>query len=383
LVRSHTLVQTVLLTTISVILLARFYGLNFSDAVTSIYFKGGIAFVNKLDPYQVTLADGIRNQFKYSPLFAVIIAAVAKMTRQFSADNLWNIFGIAFFYYGLSRWIDLSRRWRSLLFFAVLAVIVEVNVSATVKQINALIAGMILVALAEFRDERPMSAGAILMIATNFKVYPLVFLVAVGLVADRRYWIGALWAGLAAFLIPVAAVGWSHNWHMHLAWVRVVLQDSGGEGTLDFYSTLQRLGLPAVGRIGKWLILLVGIPLFLSYPRLTRKIDWRIWVTFGLATLLLLSPRTEVFTFVLLAPGYVFTVAWFEDANGTPRIGGQLLCTIIAVAVASCAFTTESWTASEHPIQTIRVAGALAFWLLTGSILIRQAARERFITSNS
>jgi hypothetical protein len=274
------------------------------------------------------------------------------------------------FSFGLSRWYDLTRKAPFYITFAMLAAFLDLIVSMSVYQVNALIAGLMLLGLAEFRDGRFFSAGAILMLASNLKVYPVVFLVALALRFRRTYWIGALSAGMVALLLPALFVGWSHNMEMHIAWFSVVLGDAGGGGILDILSAFQRIGWKSVGLPLRWLVLVTSIPTFIAYFCLAKRPDWRPWMAFGLASLLLLSPRTEVFTYVLLAPSYVLMASWCaESGQGIIRSWAGPLFTVLAVAIASCRYTDPEWYRSESPREIVRVVGAMGFWVLTAGIL--------------
>ena len=345
------------------------HGLAFNIVMRN-YCVGGMAFLNGQNPYEVTLQNGPSNQFKYSPFFAWIMAGVAKSGSQTAVLGLWVLAGIVAFCFGMNRWSDLSKKAPFYVTIALLAALLDLVVSMAAYQVNALIIGLTLLGLAEYRDGRLLSAGVLLALAANLKVYPVVFLIALALHLKPRYWIGALSAGLTTFLLPVISVGWSHNLEMHLAWFRVVLGDSSGAGVLDLLSAFQRVGLSGLGQVLRWPVLVATIPLFFAYFLLARRADWRPWMTLGLAAVLLLSPRTEVFTYVLLAPSYVVMTSWFAESDRKiVSTWGGILVAFLAVAIASCRFSDPNWYVSESPREIIRVIGALGFWVLTAGIL--------------
>jgi hypothetical protein len=367
--RSSVAIQSIFLTACAFVFFLHVHGLVFNVVMRN-YYIGGLAFIRGLDPYTVTLANGLANQFKYSPLFGVLMAGMAKVTYQPSVIGFWVLFGMAAFSFGLSRWSDLIRKMPIYMIVALLAALLDLVVSMAAYQTNALIIGLILLGLAEYRDGRFFTAGAILLLATNFKVYPVIFLVSLALLFRPRYWIGALCAGIAALLLPAIFVGWAHNLEMHLAWFRVVFGDSTGAGVLDLLAAFQRVGLNDLGQILRWFVLVTTIPLFFSYLPLAERFDWRPWMTFGLAALLLLSPRTEVFTYVLLAPSYVLMASWCaESGQKSVRAYGGALVAVLAVAIASCRYIDSKWFVSESPLEIVRVIGALGFWVITAGIV--------------
>jgi hypothetical protein len=365
-----------LLATCAFAFFAIFYeiGLN---AVMYNYYLGGLSFMKGQDPYWVTALDGPSNQFKYSPFFAIIMAGMAKSEHPLEVIGFWVLTGMMIFSFGLSRWSDLARKMPFYMTFALLAALLDLIVSTSTYQANALVIGLILLGLAEYRDGRFFTAGAILMLATNIKVYPAIFLVSMALLFRPRYWIGALCAGVVAFFLPAVFTGWTHNLEMHLAWFRVVLGDSTGAGVLDLVSAFQRVGLSGLGQILRWFVLATALPFFFCYLPLVERTDWRPWMTFGLASLLLLSPRTEVFTYVLLAPSYVLMTSWCaESGNMKVRVYGGTLFAVLAVAISSCRYIDPQWYVSESPLEIVRVVGALGFWILTGSIVGKAVLRS-------
>ena len=360
--------QSLLLTALAFAYFAAFYDLGL-NAVMHTYYLGGLSFVQGLDPYQITLLNGPSNQFKYSPLFAVIMAELAT-GDQLMVASLWILAGIAAFSFGLSRWSDLIGKMPVYAAFSCVAALIDLTVSMASYQANALIIGFILLGLAEHRDGRFFTAGAILMLATNIKIYPVVFLLAAGLRFRSEYWMGALCAGIMAFALPAFVTSWDHNLEMHLSWFRVIVHDSVGSGVLDLVSAFQRLGLDSLGRVLRVIVLAVSVPLFFSYSAIEKRTDWRPWMTFGIASLLLLSPRTEVYTYVLLAPSYLLMVHWCaESGDKKVQTFGSFLCAVLAVAIASCRYIDPIWYQSESALEIVRVLGALGFWILTGGIV--------------
>lgn len=333
------------------------------------YCLGGHAFLNGLDPYAETLKNGVSNQFKYSPLFAVISGGMAKGLAKHAHQvaGLWVLASTLMFALGLRRWCDLAKPAPFYLIFAFAAAIVDLFVSTGVYQANAICIGLLLIGLAEYRDGRFFTAGLLLLLASNFKVYPVIFFLAFLLKFKRNYWLGALIAGVAAFSLPAFFAGWSHNWNMHWTWVKLVLNDTGTYRILDIVTTFQHIGLEGVGLVLNKVVFVVTLCLFYAYSIASKALDWRPWITFGVSALLLLSPKTEVFTYVLLAPSYVFMVYWCaESEQPFFRKFGGVIVTVLAVVIASCRFTNPKWFVSESPMESIRAVGAFGLWILSG-----------------
>ena len=340
------------------------------------YYLGGHSFLKGLNPYEVTLQNGASNQFKYSPLFAVIAGGMARASDPLNSigairiAGLWVLASTLMFSIGLGRWCDMSRRAPFYIIIALAAAITDLYLSTGVYQANAICIGLLLLGLAEYRDGRHLASGALLLLASNFKIYPAIFFIALLLQFKWRYWLGALCAGLLAFIIPAFFAGWTHNFNMHLAWVNLVFHDTGTYRILDMVSAFERVGMPILGTVLGKTVLIISAFVFFAYIIATKKPDWRPWITLGISSILLLSPKTEVFTYVLLAPSYVFMFHWCMESDAPfLKKYGPAMVTLLAAVAASCRFIDPNWGHSENAIEIVRVLGALGFWVFTGAVL--------------
>lgn len=363
--RLRVVIQALLLTVIAFAFFTYCYGLQVSDVLEN-YYLGGDSFLKGQNPYEVTLQNGPSNQFKYSPFFALVLGAMAQVKFDYQplVVGLWVFVSMAVFSFGLSRWCNLPTTKAPLyIWFALLATLLDLITSLIVHQSSALIIGLTLIALAEYRDRRFLPAGMFILLATNLKTYPVIFLVALGSRMQRRYWVGALIAGLLVFFVPALFVGFSHDIAMHLAWVKVIFGESSRVTVLNLPSAFARVSLPEVGQALYWLVLIASLPVFFSYLFVVKTPDWRPWMTIGLSALLMLNRGTEVFTYVFLAPTYLLMAFWCaQSAEFKIRIWGGLFVTLMGVAIASCRYTIPRWSVSENPLQIIRVLGALGLW---------------------
>jgi hypothetical protein len=221
----------------------------------------------------------------------------------------------------------------------------------------------------------------------------MVFLFALLLHFRWRYWLGALCGGLVVLFLPALWVGWTHNINMHIAWVKVVFENFNQEHVLDMASAFGRVGLPTIGMVLNKIVFFVTLVVFPVYaflggtaaqafPKGAPKvgIDWIPWITFGVSAMLLTSPRTEMYTFVMLAPSYLLMFYWcWKSERRFARYAGTMAVAILAVTGASMRYIDRPWWVNENPIEIMRVLGALGFWILSGTALVSQiidATRE-------
>lgn len=363
------------------------FGIGFNIVMRN-YYAGGSAFLNGGDPYSTTMKLGPSNAFRYSPQFALAAGGMARVGIKDNHVVPWvlGVYVLAsttMFALGLCRWYDFGKVNPGIgasicMMMALAAAMMDTLISTGVYQINAFCIGLTLAGLAEYRDGRHATAGALLLLAANIKIYPVVFFAILALRFKPGYWIGALCAGIAAFLIPVFFVGWTHNLNMHIAFAQSLLETSGSYQILDIRASFERVGLALPGVVLHWLVAMVSLAAFGVYGVISRAPDWRPWFACGVAAILLLSPKTEVFTYVFLAPAYVLMVDWCVQSP-VPfwRRHGAWLFALCAVLIASARFADPQWYRSESPNEIIRVIGALGIWGMVVCILLAQLWRER------
>ena len=384
------------------------------------YCFGGKYFLQGVDPYKATASRGSSDSFAYSPLFALIVggmarempAAVSDMKAEAATQGfwifvqnpgqqpqfattmtpalflgLWVLVSTALFALGLRRWCDLSRPAPFYIIFAFLAAMLDLVISTGVYQINAITIGIMLLGLAEYRDGRYYTAGALLVLAANLKIYPVIFLAALLLRFRWKYWIGAFIGGVIVFILPAFWVGWSHNFNTHLAWVRVVLTFIGHERILDIIAAFERAGIAWLGVILNKVVFVISLAVLYAYAAASKRMDWRPWMAFGVAAILLLSPRAEVYTYVMLAPAYVYLFYWSRESEfNFIKKYGPIIVTLLGVASASVRFIDPKWYHSQEPWEMMRVLSAMGFWIFTGTALVFSlytSFRERLAMRNS
>ncbi len=336
------------------------------------YFAGGLAFLDGRDPYAATVSLGASNLFLNSPQFALLAGGLARAgingkTVLPWAPALWVFGSAALFASGLCRWHDFSKPAPSraagvCAALALAAAVVDFLVSTGVYQVNAAVIALVLLGLAAYRDHHFAAAGALLLVAANLKIYPVIFLAALALRFNKRFWLGAGAAGIVLFLLPVPFVGWTHNLATHFAWVRATLAVTDSYPILDLRSAFGRVGWDGAGEVLRWLVAGLTAPAFFIHGVAMREVNWRPWFACGAAATLLLSPRTEVFTYVFLAPAYVLMADWCATSATRWRRAGAWVFALCAAFIASARFVDPQWFRSENPREIQRVLGALVFW---------------------
>jgi hypothetical protein len=373
--------QTVVFAAMVFAMFVAMYGIGFHTVMKN-YYLAGYCFVKGLDPYEVTLRNGVINQFMYSPFFAFLAGGVSQIPVRWQAIVVWQLLGLIVFSLGLGMWSRFSLRQPLAIYVALAACIIDLLTSMASYQVNALIIGLTLIALAAYRDRKYLAAGALLVLAANLKVYPVVFLIGLALArAPLRFWIGGLVAGLTVLFLPATVIGLTRDFSMHWEWLRLLSHNSTGIAILNLPAAFSRIDVAGIDLrpLGQVLLYFVGIVsavVFLahavsSHRHAGEKILWVPWITLGVAAPILMSPRTEVFTFALLAPGYVLMAQWCGQhvADEKRRRAAIWFAALAGLAIAACRFIDPTWYFSEGRIELVRVLGALAIWGLAVTVV--------------
>ncbi len=356
----------ILLALISWLAVAPMLARTGTNIVTQTYERAADHFWAGEDPYQPPNGKG--DWFKYSPFFAAAYGLFAALPDVIQALT-WAALNALIFWYGLSRWFRWERATHPLIWIATAVTAMELDTSLRYQQINALMAGVLLVALAEMRDQNKARAARWIALDTNLKLLPGFFAALLLIPGGGRYFLHLVIFSLELLLLPIVRLGWHGCWQAHLHWVQTLMADMGAPGLLDIHSVLARMdpGLGSVGRVIQSLVLPITLTLLAHSFRKVSHFSWGLFYTLGAAALLLFSPRTESPTFVLLAPAYLFLMSTILGVPGRERAKALVVWGLLAFA-GTVAYTDLWPKAIWDPRATAfasKTLAALGIYLFT------------------
>lgn len=338
------------------------HGLN---GVTRTYLVAAERFWLGISPYSTPTAG--TDWFKYSPTFAMLYGVFAKLPHSLHAA-LWATLGFTAYWLGVARWV-LAYRDGRVIWFWLIAASMEMDGSLRYQQINALLTGMILWGVADYRDGKQLNASSLLTTAANWKIFPSPF--SLGLLVRRnpQFWVGTAVLGVLLLLLPAFYLGWNLNWEFHRQWFEILRQDSGAGGLLDLETAL--LAARANPSFAHASRLVVGA-LTLAFLVDIRKRPLfppaeALWLCIGLTGILLFNPRTEPPTFVLAGP--VLPLLWIASRS----LGGAEK-KFYRLAIFACFFFlslvhNDIWPRKFFSMATWynvdKTFAVLGLWLLT------------------
>lgn len=284
------------------------------------------AFVKKPLNYQVVTnaaANILAGQNPYAPQEGLDFFKYSPLAGLLSAPFLWlpdsvGLFLFVFvqfwlFAWGLWLWARSagSPLGRRLVYLAVafFSVIFDTTVSIQNAQVNAGILGLMLLASAQYAEDKPLRAGLLLSLASNLKLFPLTFGLCLLTGFKKKYW-AAFWGGLALWLVlPAAVVGWRRNLALLKQWAELMTWDQTRSlDMLDLGSFLKlHLGLPS-----GWLNLVallvgaaIGLGTFVLFSRHREPFLHRFLLPINGLYILLFSYLSESPTSILVVPAIV------------------------------------------------------------------------------
>ena len=217
--------------------------------------------------------------FKYSPLAGLLMKPFSLLGDE-AGLFLFVFFQCCLFLWGFWRWaraagcpLDLRIPFLLIAFFSV---IFDTTVSIQNAQVNAGILGLMLLAEAQYAEDRPVRSGLLLSLAANLKLFPFTLGLCLLLGFKKRYW-AAFWGGLVIwFTLPAAIVGWGRNLELVKQWAGLMSWDQTRSlDMLDLGSFLElHLGWPSLWR--NPLALLLGAAVGLATLYFFRKGEERL-----------------------------------------------------------------------------------------------------------
>jgi len=219
--------------------------------------------------------------FKYSPLAGLLTVPFSLLGDEVGLF-LFIFFQYWLFFWGFWRWarsagcpLDLRTSYLLVAFFSI---IFDTTVAIQNAQVNAGIFGLMLLAAAQYAEDKPVRSGLLLSLAANLKLFPFTLGLCLLLGFRKKYW-AAFWGGLVLwFTLPAAFVGWGRNLELLQQWAGLMSWDQTRSlDMLDLASFLElHLGWSSWWR--EPLALLVGAAIGLTTLYLFRgKKDWLLY----------------------------------------------------------------------------------------------------------
>jgi len=333
------------------------------NVVTLTYQEGANRFFSGINPYSPP-SPGV-DGFFYPPFFAAAWG-VFDFLGPIPKILLWVFINSFVFWLGISEWLILKKNQSKWLWFFLVCVAVELDVSLRYQQSNAVVAGLILIALARLRESKNLKAAILLALATHLKVFPVLFALVLALPFHFRFAVSYLSALLLWFILPMSIVGPHQAFSLQWQELSFTTGDFSKRQLLDIAACLDRLGYEAFGKILQRTILILGSLILILYRAVTqnRKFEYGFWYSSFVSLLLLVTPKTESPTFVWAAPAYLFLVK--DSSKRTLAI--LALIGLFMTLIYSSAFPRE-WVYWFRWNWTSKTLAVLALWLLASGKL--------------
>jgi len=334
------------------------------EIVTQTYREGAVRFWGGGNPYA---SPQLGDWFLYSPFFAMAYGALAHLPSKPQA-LLWALLNTVVFWTGVSSWFRFHRESSWVSWLALIGCSMELDGSLRYQQINPLLTGMILLGLAAYRDGNLTKAGWLLALGCNIKLLPAAFAGPLLVPLRKRYLFSLVGFSIFLILLPALAVGIRANLLLHWRQWLSLSGDLSQRKLLDIATVSWRLGWPLLGKVFWGIVasatagLMIGMRV--SFQR--GPFPWGLWISIGLSSLLLLSPRTESPTFVLLGPVYLF----LAGEKGWLGRGA----TLISIFFVSVIYNSIWPSFLKLPIQEFwasKALGTLLLWAVTVFISLR------------
>ncbi len=314
--------------------------------------------------------------YRYSPLVAALFTPFSLLPDRL-AEVLWRLVNVGVYLAALGWWQrtslprTLSRSQVAVLFLLALPLSIG---SLNNGQSNALVLGLLLMAVAAVTVERWNLSAVSLALAVSFKIYPLAIALLLVLAYPRRLgWRFALALAASAaapFLLQDSTyvAGQYASWFHYLQGdqrIDIALTAAGRD--LRLICRLAGLGISPAAYAALQLLGAAGVAALVLAGRYAQWPERRLLtalLAWGSAWMLLLGPATESCTYILLAPSLAWATldAWAErkpwPARGLLAISWSLFT--LALVANWFPFAKNAHTLGLQPLGVIAFLGSLA-----------------------
>jgi len=348
------------------------------NIVTLTFQEGADRFFQGQNPYALPGQD--TDVFHYPPFFAVLWG-VFDILGISTKVLFWVFLNCLIFWLGISKWWLFERKQTPWAWFFLICTAVELDISVRYQQSNALVTGLILLALAAIRDRQMGRAGIYFAVATHIKVFPvfLALIVAFSFPVNWSFLGSFLGALLICFSVPSFLVGPQQTLWLHWAQFQAITQDFSRREMLDIAPCMARLGFSLLGKILQKGILFISAVVMVIYRlrNANDKFRWQYWYSIFVTTLLLVTPRAESPTFVWAAPAYLL----FSQTNSRRVLWGLAFIGFFLSLIYSSAFAVQpfEWFRQNWTSKTLATLG---LWLLSVNLLFGDQPNQKHEITN-
>jgi len=257
--------------------------------------------VQGLDLYQ-TYPESYYDLYKYSPAFAVLMAPFS-ILPDILGLTLWNLVNTLVLIAGVRSLKGLSSHNQN---FLLLFLLPELVISLQNAQSNALVCGLMLLALGMLEKQKPITASLMLALGTAIKIFPLagflLLLLFPNLVRTMAW--SAFWL-MVMFLIPLPFTGLDGFSDVYTSWINLLENDHSQSTGLSIFAWLNAWfpGLPdknALLIIGLILLIISFIPALINRKYAAKPIHY---LAILLIWIVIFNHKAESPTFILAMCG--------------------------------------------------------------------------------
>ena len=298
------------------------------------------AVVRALDAEPLYRAEDGHYQYKYFPLFAIVMAPFGLVDRE-TGKLLW--FGVligllvAVIRWSITALPDRRLSQRVLMWAAIVLMAKFFAHELLLGQTNLLIGGLLLAALVALQRGHRAAAGTFVGLAVFVKPYALIL---VPWLLVTQAWPAAAMTALvvvAGLLMPAAVYGWGGNVELLQGWLRTVsdstLPNLLNNDNVSIASMWAKwLGPGSTASTLAWLTVGATVILVIAAWRQRRKVPAPEYLEFALLLLLipLISPQGWDYVLLLATPAVVCLVdRWREFSRpwqGVVGVALALMC---------------------------------------------------------
>ena len=302
-----------------------------------------VAAVRVLDAEPLYRVEDGHYQFKYLPMFAVVMAPFGAISRD-AGQMIWFAISVALLV-ALLRWsvVALPDRRLSTVTLAAITFVLMAKFylhELLLGQANLLLGALLLAALVAVQRDRPGLAGALVGAAVFVKPYALILVP--WLLVTKGWRAAAIAVGVVAagLVLPALVYGWSGNLDLLRGWLQTVTESTRpnllGNDNVSIASMWAKwLGPGSAATVLTLGTLAAALGLVIAVWRRGRGMSRPEYLECGLLMLLvpLVSPQGWDYVLLLATPAVVCLVDRWPEFRGFWRWGTAVALGVMGLTI--------------------------------------------------
>jgi hypothetical protein len=318
-----------------------------------IFRSSFLNFINQIDLYSLH-PEQHYDYYKYSPLFAILMAPFAMLPSLWAA-LVWNLVNAILFLVGV-KMLEVDTKSKKIFLWLCFF---EFLTSMNYFQSNVMMSGLMLLTFASFSRLKPFVSGILSMLLLSIKIFGASVASIFILYPKKNIFIlSAFMFAIVSFLLCVLLSSFEYTTSMYVSWFKLLLWDFDASlglsvmALINKYVFMPKLWIQVIGT------LFTFAPIIICWLRGPRGVSRASLISAVMIWSVIFNHKAETATFIIAVTG---SILWFTYSKKT--LFDKAIIVLVFI------FTTLSPT-ELFPKPIVEILGGKDLVKLTPCILV-------------